>query len=1533
MKNIMRISSTFYSLFALLSFVSLGIGAQAQLTVVPSNNAAFLVNQLIGPGITVSNATINTQLNAAGTFNGTASNIGLPSGVLLTSGDVANAPGPNVNTGITTAHFAPGDPQLDLLTTPFLTEDACILEFDLVAICDTIQISYVFGSDEYDEYVCTDFTDVFAFFISGPGITGTQNIAVIPGSLTPVSINTVNIGAVGINAFPPYPTNCNTTNSAFFTTNNVGTTVEYDGFTVPLIAKSAVIPCSTYHIKLAIADAGDASLDSGVFLEEGGIRCASAFFSVEPEVNSPTSSFAVEGCVNGGFTFHRDGDTTGTLTMYYNVGGTATPGADYPALPGSITFPAMVSTVTVPIAATADGLVEGVESIFVILSDTVCNTIVSDTATLLITDELDVDAGPDDTLCQGSSVQIGVTGNPAVNYTWSPTTGLSNPNIADPVFTGTTGGTFNYIVTATDTFNCMGSDTVVLTVTLAPNANFTAPANVCIGSTATITYNGNAPGTSTYNWNFAGGTVISGSGQGPYQVSWPAAGQMQVTLTVTTGGCISPVESVIVNVTDPPILTLTPSNPRCFGRPEGSITTSITSGSPGFTFLWSNGATTPNLNGVLAGSYSVTVTDAVGCTDDATVVLTQPSPMTNTLSFSPILCFGGTGSITANPGGGSGSYTYLWSNGGTTQTINPPSGTYTVTVTDANSGAQPCEIVNMITLNEPTQMTVAIATTIASCGQSNATATAIVNGGTQPYTYSWSTGATTPFVSGLGPGTISVTVTDDNGCTVSRSETILQTPLPVVTAGPDAAFCEGEGGGGISAVGSIGIQPYSYTWWCTTGNCGLDSLFDNDPIANPSVSQWYYVQVTDANGCVSNIDSLFVTILPKPIVNAGPDLWLCGDNAPCQILTPTITGAPGPYTFQWTPSTGLNDPTIMNPCARPDSTTIYALVVGSGNGCTSDYTTTDTLATVIVNVNPIPIADGGPDRDICLGDQVMLQGIATGAGPAYQYEWSPTTGLSNPSAINPIASPPITTVYTFVVISNNCPSYGDSVTVNVHTRPTVDAGWDQEICLGETAMLDASASGDSTASYTFTWSPNIAFVGSNQVEDPSVNPTSTTLYYVEATSNYGCGSALDSVLVTLKSTPIADAGPNLNICLGDSIVLEGAFTYTTLPAPVNDVFFSWTPGANMNDTTLLQPTVWPSASTMYVFEVRYADCRTMDSVMVIVGPEVLAQAGADTTVICGGESVTLLSTGTIGTGFSWTPTQGLNDPSAANPVATPTETTTYTLQIGEGACLDSATVTVQVLPQPEAAYLNSPANGCAPHAMSFMQTSSNATAYTWNFGDGSPVSNQPEPMHIFEAPGSYVVTLTAVAPGGCTAVVSSTTVTVAAPSVAAFTSTPSFPAQLSIPATFVQFIDGSKDAVSWNWDFGDGLASSSPNPEHTYGSPGTYYVTLTVTNAEGCATEITHGPFLVLAPSLFIPNVFSPNDDGVNDEFVVNYTGDQHFSLQIFDRWGVLQFSSINKVKGWDGTNPTGLKVVDGVYYYKITAGTQEYVGEITLVR
>lgn len=852
-------------LLALTMWMLLALGLRAQLQVTPSSNAATLVNQLIGPGISVTNATINTQLDAAGTFISNGSNIGLPAGVLLTSGTVGNAVGPNINTGITTAHGSPGDPQLNALTAPFLTEDACILEFDMVATCDTIQISYVFGSDEYDEYVCTDFTDAFAFFISGPGIAGTQNIAVIPGSATPVSINTVNIGSVGANAFPPYPTNCNTGNAAYFTTNNTGTTVEYDGFTVPLIAKSAVIPCSTYHIKLVIADAGDASLDSGVFLEQGGIRCVSTAIQVASAINNPGYVNAIEGCVSGSFTFTRTGDTTQAQTVGYTVGGTATPAFDYPPLSGSVTFPAMVSAVTINITATADGLVEGTESVQLILLDSLCGAVFSDTATLFISDQIAVTAGPNFTLCQDDTVQIGVPPQVGLSYTWLPATSLSSGTVSNPLFHNPTPGNYSFTLLATDTVGCQGGDTMTVQVLLSPTATFTVGPEFCQGDVATITYTGNAPPSATYNWNIPGATVLSGSGQGPYQVRWLGSGIRYVQLQVSVGMCTSPiaVDTVIVHVK--PVLTLSGSNPSCFGYSDGQALASVLSGNSPFTYAWNTGATSQNLLAVPMGAYSLTLTDVNGCRDTAAIVLNQPTQLTSQVTATQIICHGGTGTLSVSAAGGTPAYTYAWSSGGTTATATPTGGVHTVTVTDA----QGCVVTESVTLVDPPQIGLAIVGDSQVCDYENIHLTAVVNGGVSPYTYVWTSIPTAVNDSDAVldyvalPGTYVVDMMDSLGCTSQASLTLDVYPRPLVDFAPDIRqACDSAT---VTFLNNSVPAGSSYLWEFPDGSTSV--------VENPA--HWFSngiwgaaLTVTSPEGCVAaaNLPSL-VTILPTPVAS------------------------------------------------------------------------------------------------------------------------------------------------------------------------------------------------------------------------------------------------------------------------------------------------------------------------------------------------------------------------------------------------------------------------------------------------------------------------------------------------------------------------------------------------------------------------------------------------------------------------------------------------------------------------------------------
>jgi len=248
--------------FLVIAMLTVGISiSSAQLMTSASSNANLLANTLVGPGITVSNAAINCPAGASGTFsNGNTTNIGLTNGVLMSSGLISTAIGPNNSQSASGSLAGAGDADLDALSG-FTTHDACVLEFDFEAVANQVSISYVFGSEEYLEYVGTSFNDVFGFLVSGPNPGGgnyvNQNIALVPVN-APVTINTVNTGA----------------NPALYIDNppGGGTTIQYDGFTVALTATLAIVPCATYHFKLAIADASDFIYDSGVFLDEASFQ-------------------------------------------------------------------------------------------------------------------------------------------------------------------------------------------------------------------------------------------------------------------------------------------------------------------------------------------------------------------------------------------------------------------------------------------------------------------------------------------------------------------------------------------------------------------------------------------------------------------------------------------------------------------------------------------------------------------------------------------------------------------------------------------------------------------------------------------------------------------------------------------------------------------------------------------------------------------------------------------------------------------------------------------------------------------------------------------------------------------------------------------------------------------------------------------------------------------------------------------------------------------------------------------------------------
>ncbi len=352
------------------------IVASAQLTVDNSLTPQQLVeNVLLGGGVTVSNVTFNgqpgNQVNdQIGSFDGSNSNLNITQGLVMCSGSIPEVVGPNSSESNSLGPASPaftGDADLETISQQAVNDKA-VLEFDFVPAGDSLVFRFVFGSEEYNEYVCSSFNDVFGFFLSGPGINGpfsnnAANIALVPGTNVPIGINTVNNGTPG--SFGD-ASNCAAVdpnwqnNSIHYFDNAGGLTVEYDGFTVVLTA-SAIVQCGqTYHIKLAIADAFDSAFDSGVFLEGGSFSSPNA---IELEVVTASADGTMtEGCTDASITITRPGDEA-DLDVAVVVSGTATNGVDYTSIPAVIVIPDGQSSVSFPLSAFEDGVAEGVEEI------------------------------------------------------------------------------------------------------------------------------------------------------------------------------------------------------------------------------------------------------------------------------------------------------------------------------------------------------------------------------------------------------------------------------------------------------------------------------------------------------------------------------------------------------------------------------------------------------------------------------------------------------------------------------------------------------------------------------------------------------------------------------------------------------------------------------------------------------------------------------------------------------------------------------------------------------------------------------------------------------------------------------------------------------------------------------------------------------------------------------------------------------------------------------------------------------------------
>lgn len=477
----------FISVSALSEPASAGTAKQTQesavaLQVTPGVSPQSLIaNTLVGGDcFSVSNITSSGNIMSRGTFSNGTSNIGIGSGMVMSTGSVSILAGPN-SSNSTNGGFnvLANDPDLRTLIPTYDLYDVNVIEFDFTPTANTVAFDFLFGSEEYCEYVGTQFNDVFGFFVTGPGISGVANLAVVPNTTTPVTTNNVNHV---LNSQYYFNNNYNIISCGLSVTDPViFQEAELDGWTTPMQAKLSVQPCQTYHIKLAIADVSDWLFDSAVFLKANSFN-AGGQVAATP-VYKPGQQLAHEGCPGAGIRFTRgNSDISQPLAVTYTVApsSTAVSGADYAQLPASLVFQPGQSEIFVPVTVFSDGLTEGQEMIELLVSNS-CQC--QQTAVTFLMNDLEplqLAVSGDTTVCEFSSVQLFASasgGEAPYSYVWSNGTTTANITVTPAVSTTCS-------VTVTDNCGQVISEQMVVTVT--PFERKTIEIPLCYGESVEI---------------------------------------------------------------------------------------------------------------------------------------------------------------------------------------------------------------------------------------------------------------------------------------------------------------------------------------------------------------------------------------------------------------------------------------------------------------------------------------------------------------------------------------------------------------------------------------------------------------------------------------------------------------------------------------------------------------------------------------------------------------------------------------------------------------------------------------------------------------------------------------------------------------------------------------------------------------------------------------------------------------------------------------------------------------------------------------
>ncbi|MES2620413.1 MAG: Ig-like domain-containing protein [Bacteroidota bacterium] len=1048
----------------------------------------------------------------------------------------------------------------------------------------------------------------------------------------------------------------------------------------------------------------------------------------------------------------------------------------------------------------------------------------------------------------------------------------NNANVGPALFTtngsgtlsicGLTAGTYDdFSVTLLGCQSAAFGGSVVLvdpTNPGAPTVGSNTP--VCVGNTISLTASG--LGGATYSWT--GPLLYTSNSQNPSIPSATLGMAGSYCVTQTVSNCVSQQACTPVVVSPLPAASAGPDTNVCNGTSiviGGNPTAS--GGTPGYTFVWSNGllaAANPTVNNPTTSTiYTVTVTDSRGCSASSSALLTvNDRPTASAGPNQSVVSCDLTGiTIGGAPtaSGGLPGYTYLWSptagiTPGAEVTPNPQvaaigsNQTYTVLVTDANGCTANSSV--FITAIAGSYSAVIIPNTSVSwCAEdagADITLTALAINGSSPYTYSWTGEA---FSDSLGsgvtakpllPGTYiySVVITDVTGCQAGDTIEITVFPTPVADAGfiPDTV-CSGSCvtlGGSPTASG--GTSGYTYQW-----SGGVSQIAN--PVACPTISTTYLLTVTDANGCTAT-DNKLIEVYSLPTADAGPDVDLAG----CSPIGVQIGGTPpafggggAPFTYAWSPGTGLSSTTVGRPIVTGLVTDqVYTLVATDVNGCTAS----DQVEVSVINNSPSVSISPSGSTTWCAnsGTSINLQAVVSAGTAPFTYSWSGSNITPTNSQIVAV-NPQNAGSYNYIVAvtdATGCTATA-TIAVTVTSNPLANAGAPSTICAGACDTLGGAPTASSgTSPFTYLWSDG------STTANPIVCPTGTTIYRVTVTDDNGC-TATAVTAITVRPNPVADAGVDKEIqsCLARAIPIGGLPTATGgCGGPYT---YLWSPGGS----TLANPTVLPAITTNYSVIITDAcGCTATDQVLVTVveNSPTVSIASSNTPEWCAGSNGTTDLTANVTGGlpgytFEWSGNPPSNPDNTQVVTANPNTAGTYVYTVivtDASNCTVSASRTITVNPNPSAnAGVNDSicSGGCV--SIGGIPTASGGTAgYTYSWSNGGGAGSNPSVCPL--ASTTYVVTV--IDSKSCSATSATTVIVYPNPVANAGADQTLINCNgdnVTIGGSPTGF--GGSGSFSYSWSPSTGLSSTSTaNPTVSGITTNTTYCVTVTDNTSGCTS-------------------------------------------------------------------------------------------------